>query len=213
MADRFVQRGIETWVEEGHIDQAEATRLRVASNTPEVASALTHLGAHIAITVPLRFPLGSIARAGWTVVMRTQAEWRALFNKKYSAASARQEHTALVAGVSLIPGLGAAAYMLSKPLRSNRELAVIAFDHMLRKTPFRLYQRLHVSALTVWQAKQGAEVARTSLRQATRGPDLDAAAARECHRRRHRASTSRSSRRGASFTSVTTRGCSSTRRT
>ena len=165
MADRFVQRGIETWVEEGHINQAEATRLRVAANTPEVASALTHLGAHIAMTVPLRFPLGSIARAGWTAGMRTQAEWRALFNKKYSAASARQEHTALVAGVSLIPGLGAAAYMLSKPLRSNRELAVIAFDHMLRKTPFGLYQRFHVSALTVWQAKQSTETARTSVRQ------------------------------------------------
>lgn len=167
MADRFVQRGIETWVEEGHIDQGEATRLRVAARTPEVASALTHLGAHIAITVPLRFPLGSVARAAWTMVMRTQAEWRAAFNKKYSAASARQEHTLLVAGVSLIPGLGAAAYMLSKPLRSNRELAVIAFDHMLRKTPLRLYQRLHVSALTVWQAKYDpSQVQRTSLRQA-----------------------------------------------
>ena len=167
LADRFVQRGIETWAEEGHINQAEATRLRVAAKTPEVASALTHLGAHIAITIPLRFPVGSIARAAWTVGMRTQAEWRALFNKKYSAASARREHTALVAGVSLIPGLGAAAYMLSKPLRSNRELAVIAFDHMLRKTPFRLYERLHVSALTVWQAKQGgSQVKRTSLREA-----------------------------------------------
>ena len=166
MADRFVQRGIDTWAAEGHLDEAEAARLREASNTPEVASALTHLGAHIAMTVPLRFPFGSIARAGWTVVMRAQAEWRALFNRKYSAASARGEHTFLVAGVSLLPGLGAAAYMLSKPLRSNRALAVIAFDHMLRKTPLKLYDRMHVSAVTVWQAKNDpAAMQRTSVRR------------------------------------------------
>jgi hypothetical protein len=56
--------------------------------------------------------------------------------------------------------------MLSKPLRSNRALAVIAFDHMLRKTPFKLYQRMHISALTVWQAKQdGVDVHRVSIRR------------------------------------------------
>jgi hypothetical protein len=59
--------------------------------------------------------------------------------------------------------------MLSKPLRSNRALAVIAFDHMLRKTPFKLYDRLHVSALTVWQAKNDpSSILRTSVRQGFR---------------------------------------------
>jgi hypothetical protein len=58
----------------------------------------------------------------------------------------------LVAAASLVPTFGAAAYMLAKPLRSNRALAIIAFDRMFRKLPARLYSRLHVAPVMVFHA-------------------------------------------------------------
>jgi hypothetical protein len=152
MADRMVQQGIDTWAAEGHIDDAQATELRREADAPAVASALTHLGAHIAITIPLRFPFGSIARAAWTVSMRAKAEWDAIVRRK-PIGSAREEHTLLVAAVSAVPTFGAAAYMLAKPLRANRALAVIAFDRSMRKLPWKLYDRMHLSPFMVWHAK------------------------------------------------------------
>jgi hypothetical protein len=164
MADRLVSQGIEDWSAEGHLTPEQATNLRKASETPAVASALTHLGAHIAMTVPLRFPLGSIARFGWTIAMRASAEAKALL-RKGSAKSARQEHTLLVATASLVPTFGAAAYMLAKPLRSNRALAMIAFDRMFRKMPAKLYGRLHMAPFMVYHAKLDApERTRPSLK-------------------------------------------------
>ena len=152
MADRMVQQGIDTWADEGHIEEDQAAELRRQADTPAVASALTHLGAHIAMTIPLRFPFGSIARAAWTLSMRAKAEWDALIRRK-PIGSAREEHTLLVAAFSAVPTFGAAAYMLAKPLRSNRALAVIAFDRSMRKLPFRLYDRMHLSPFMVWHAK------------------------------------------------------------
>jgi hypothetical protein len=168
LADRFVEHGIEQWQQEGHVDEGQAEQLRQDARTPEVASALAHLGAHIAITIPLRFPLGSVARAAWTLAMRAQAEAAALFRGR-SARAAREEHTLMVATASLVPGFGAAAYMLAKPLRRNRALAVIAFDQMLRKTPFGLYRTLHVSSISVHQAQlDGAKAQRRPFVQGLR---------------------------------------------
>ena len=152
MAERMVQDGIATWQHEGHIDETQAEALRREADAPAVASSLTHLGAHVAITVPLRFPFGSIARAAWTLSMRAKAEWDAVVRKKPIGA-AREEHTLLVATASMVPTFGAAAYMLAKPLRSNRALAVIAFDRSMRKLPWRLYERMHVSPFMVWHAR------------------------------------------------------------
>ena len=172
MADTFIRKGIGEWKSEGHLTDTEAARLRQALRTPEVADVMTHLGAHIAMSVPLRFPLGSIARAGWTVVMRAKAEWAAL-RRKRPAGSARQVHTLLVALVGLVPGFGAGAYLLAKPLRSNRALAVIASDRLLRKLPLHVYARLHLSALTTWFARTAApkttERKRPTLREVASG--------------------------------------------
>jgi hypothetical protein len=155
MSDKMISSGIDDWTAEGYIAKSDAAALREQANTPEVASALTHLGAHVAMSVPLRFPLGSIARPAWTLAARIAAEWRALRGKA-SAASARREHTLLVAAASAVPGFGAAAYMLSAPLRSNRVLAVIAFDRPMRKLPFALYRRLHLAPVMAFQAGFGA---------------------------------------------------------
>lgn len=162
-ADVFIRKGIDEWVEEAHLSDAEAARLRRALRTPDVAAVMTHLGAHMAMSVPLRFPLGSLARAGWTLSMRARAEWAALRGRQ-SAGSARQVHTLLVALVSLTPGFGAGAYLLAKPLRSNRALVIIASDRLLRKLPLRVYWRLHLSALTTWFGRSTAETVQKQRR-------------------------------------------------
>jgi hypothetical protein len=162
-ADVFVRRGIDEWVEEAHLSDGEAARLRRALRTPDVAAVMTHLGAHMAMSVPLRFPLGSVARAGWTLSMRAKAEWAALRGRQ-PAGSARQVHTLLVALVSLIPGFGAGAYLLAKPLRSNRALVIIASDRLLRKLPLCVYSRFHLSALTTWFGRSAAEATQKQRR-------------------------------------------------
>ena len=152
MADRFIHDGIEDWSAEGHLSEDEATELRDALATPEVASVTANLGAHMAMSIPLRFPFGSLARFGWTVGARAKAEWASL-RRRRPAGAARQVHTIPVALVGLIPGFGAGAYLLAKPLRANQALAVIVFDRLLRKVPARLYWRLHASALLTWFAR------------------------------------------------------------
>ena len=159
LADRFIHAGIEDWSAEGHLSDGEATDLRDALATPEVASVTANLGAHMAMSIPLRFPLGSLARFGWTVVARTKAEWAAVRTRK-PVSTARQIHTVPVALMGLVPGFGAGAYLLAKPLRAHRALAVIVFDRLLRKVPARLYWRLHVSALMTWFARPVTKSAR-----------------------------------------------------
>jgi hypothetical protein len=163
MADNFIHAGICDWAAEGHLDEPEADRLRDALATPEVASVTANLGAHMAISIPLRFPFGSLARTLWTVVARAKAEWRAL-RRKGSAAMARQVHTVPVALMGLVPGFGAGAYLLAKPLRAHRALAFIVFDRLLRKVPKRLYWRLHLVALLTWFARPTVKAPRPSVR-------------------------------------------------
>ena len=122
-----------------------------------------NLGAHMALSIPLRFPLGSLARTIWTIVNRAKAEWRALRHKG-SATMARQVHTVPVALMGLVPGFGAGAYVLAKPLRAHRALAVIVFDRLLRKVPARLYWRLHLAALLTWFARPAVKASRPSVR-------------------------------------------------
>ena len=163
LADNFIHAGISDWAAEGHLDDREADRLHKALATPEIASVTANLGAHMAMSIPLRFPFGSLARAIWTVVNRAKAEWRAL-RRRGSAATARQIHTVPVALMGLVPGFGAGAYLLAKPLRAHRALAVIVFDRLLRKVPSRLYWRLHLAALLTWFARPAVEASRLSVR-------------------------------------------------
>ncbi|MFQ5880828.1 MAG: hypothetical protein ACE5IZ_11745, partial [Dehalococcoidia bacterium] len=144
IAEVFIRRGIDDWQQEGHLTGQQAAALRNAPSTPEVASVLVHLGAHMAISVPLRFPLGSIARTLWTLAFRAKLEWSAIRGKS-EPRSARAVHSLPVALLAAVPGLGTFAYLLAKPLRRHRALAVITFDRLLRKLPFRLYQRMHLS--------------------------------------------------------------------
>ena len=152
-AEAFLENGIEQWASEGLLSETETENLQQARCSPEVGSGMANLGAHLLISVQMWGPPGSrsLSRFLWTVSMRLKAEWGAVRHQK-PAGGARQLHTVLVALFALIPLFGGGAYFLSKPMRSNRALSLVLFDRFLRKLPFRAYQRLHLSALTIWYA-------------------------------------------------------------
>src|SRR5690606_5886169 len=127
-------------------------RLRASLALPEVSAATANLGAHMAMTVPLRFPFGSIARTGWTVLMRLRGEWAALRGKG-SAKQAREVHTLSVALAAAVPGAGAFAYALARPLRTQRAIGAIAMDEALRHTAKGGYHKAHLGSLTLWMAQ------------------------------------------------------------
>ena len=169
MAESFTSAGIATWQAEGRLSATEAEQLQKSLALPEVASATANLGAHMAMSVPLRFPLGSIARSGWTAVMRIKGEWNGLRGKG-SASSARQVHSLPVMVVGAVPGLGAFAYTLARPLRQQRALGAIALDQSLRHISMRAYRGLHFDSLTLWMAQAPATVAKASRLEHLRPP-------------------------------------------
>ncbi len=147
LAANVTNTGIDTWVAEGVLTEAQAGEARAQLATPEMTAATANLGAHLAITVPLRFPFGSIARTFWTLGLRAKGEWQALRGKA-PAASARRVHSLPVAGLAFIPGFGSFAYLASKPFRQEPVIRAVAFDQALRHTPMKGYRRLHLGALT-----------------------------------------------------------------
>jgi hypothetical protein len=148
-------------VEEGHLDEEEAEKVMRSLEAPETIAVLGHLGAHIAISIPLRFPFGSVIRFGWTIFFRLRSEVRALLRQgsREELRGARRIHTLTVAVLSATPGLGTFAYILAEPLRKNRPLLAVLLDEALRKLPFGLYRRQHLAVLTCWLACSGPAVA------------------------------------------------------
>jgi hypothetical protein len=166
LAENFTSAGIATWENEGRLTPSEATRIRSSLALPEVAAATAGLGAHMAMSVPLRFPLGSIARSAWTLGLRAKAEWNALRGRG-TASSARQVHSLTVAIAAGIPGLGTFAYTLAKPLRQQRALGAIALDQVLRHLSMRAYRGIHLDTLTLWMARTPPVFAARGLAAAT----------------------------------------------
>jgi hypothetical protein len=167
MATEAVSAGIDTWVEEGLMAEAEAEAARSTLKAPEMAAATGSLGAHLAMSVPLRFPLGSIARTGWTVVARVKGEVRGLRDAE-ARRSARSVHSTPVALLGAVPGFGAFAYLAARPFREQRVLRAVMFDQALRHMPLRLHARLHLSALSRWMAVPTQAVTGGSRKAATR---------------------------------------------
>ncbi len=146
-AEIFIRRGINIWLHQGWITQEEARDLRDSLRQPEVSTAMAHLGTQLALSVPLFFPLSSIERFIWTLFHRIRAEVGGLITRRAPHAE-RQLHTLLIAIVGLLPfSVGASAYLLSRPLRSNHQLGVIAMDRALRKIPFKVYRRLKLERI------------------------------------------------------------------
>ncbi len=161
LARSWARGAVERLVEEGSLGQEEADKAMRSLEAPETLGVLGHLGAHVAISIPLRFPFGSVARFGWTIFFRLRAEARALARRasKEELRGARKIHTLTVAVLSALPGLGTFAYLLSEPLRKNRPLLAVLLDEVLRRLPFGLYRRQHLAVLTCWLACSGPGVA------------------------------------------------------
>lgn len=151
-AEEFLKEGIQTWVAEGRLTQPEGATLTRSLSLTGVEAALFHLGAHFAISLPLRFPFGAVARFFYTLTLRLRAEVRGLLGKE-SAAGARRCHTAPVMLFALIPGFGRLAYLFSPALRGEKLLVLIPVDQVSRKLPFRAYQRLHLDSLFAYWAQ------------------------------------------------------------
>ena len=68
-----MRSAIDEWRAEGRLTADEAVTLRRTLANPEVALVIANLGVHLAITVPLRFPFGSLTRFSWTLASRLRA--------------------------------------------------------------------------------------------------------------------------------------------
>jgi undecaprenyl-diphosphatase len=146
-ARAWLAGAIDTWEAEGRATADEAATMRSHMNSADFQMMLPHLGAHLVISIVLRFPFGSIARAAWSAGALLTATVRLLARRidRRAWKQAWSIHSPLVIVLSAIPGIGSFAYLTAKPVRSNRLLFRAAGDVALRKLPWRLYDRSHLA--------------------------------------------------------------------
>jgi hypothetical protein len=132
------------WTADGRIDAGEADRLRASLREPGVVALLPHFGVHLAIGVVLRFPLGSITRASYTLANLLLACVRLLLRRIDRAAWQRLAgiHAPWVVLLAAMPAVGTFAYLTSVPVLRHLLLARLAADTIGEKLPFRVYRRL-----------------------------------------------------------------------
>ena len=147
-AETFLSGGIDRWEKEGRLDPTEATALRAQVSSSEARDAIHHLGAHLVLSVAIVIPLPglrSLARFVWTLGFWFKAQRRS-FRRGTSEPAQRVSniHAPLVMGLSLVPGLGAVAYLAAPPLR-QKALIRLMLDQIGRKIPFGVYERMRLS--------------------------------------------------------------------
>lgn len=172
-ATAWLNGAVSRWDEERRLTGEQIATLRNQIASPEVQALLPHFGAHLAITVVLRFPFGSIARVAWSGYMLGVATARLLSRRIDRRAWKRawQTHSPLVILLAAIPGFGAFAYLVAKPVRSNRLLLRVALDAVMLKIPKRLYERSGLRRMVVTPELAGeaqSEPARLSARDGAR---------------------------------------------
>ena len=145
-ANRFLNQSVTAWFEEGRLTAAETTTLRTQIESAEMQAIMPHMGAHGAISIFLRFPLGSIARGAWTAGALLVDTGR-LAARRISVEHWKRSwtmHSPLVLAISVIPGFGAFAYLASRPVRQNRLLVRAVLDGLMLKVPGGLYEKTGV---------------------------------------------------------------------
>jgi hypothetical protein len=149
----FAERGIDRWEAERRITPAHAMAARHVVGSEAGATLMRNVGAHLVLSLVLRFPLGSIGRFAWVVAQRRRARGQfrrgALMSGDYAAA--RSIHSWPVATLSVVPLLGAAAYLASPTVRRSG-LSRILMDQFAYQLPFGIYRRLHLGRLTAPRA-------------------------------------------------------------
>jgi membrane-associated phospholipid phosphatase len=139
----WIETTIATWETEERITPDEAGSLRVCTEEPQFKAVLPHFGVHLGLSVVLRFPFGSIARAVYTLVNLVVATLKLLLRSidRHAWRLALGIHSPLVMLMGAVPGFGAFAYLGSRPVRSNHLLIRVGLDTALLKVPWRLYER------------------------------------------------------------------------
>lgn len=151
MARAFATDAIERWEREGRIDSEKATSMQSTLSTNEVRDITMHMGAHLILSVAIAIPipgLRSLARFTWTASFRINAFCNRLRGKisKEEYQLAKSIHSVPVMIISLIPGVGAVAYVASGTMIKNG-LARVLFDQGMHKLPFGLYRKLHLARI------------------------------------------------------------------
>ena len=140
----WIDRAIGTWEGEGRITAEEAVTLRGQVEAPTFQAMLPYLGAHTIISVPLRFPVGSIVRPlmvlGALAVATTRLLRRQIDREAWGIAWSI--HSPLVMVLSGVPGFGSFAYLAAKPVRANRLLLRAVGDAAAQKVPWHFYERI-----------------------------------------------------------------------
>ena len=145
-AEAFLARGLDTWVEEGRITAERAQELKTELKTDEAHAAMTHLGAHLAITALFRFPFGSIVRPLWTIGFLGKGFYKASRAGGKACWRFLALHNPIVILLSIIPGIGGFAYLTTGPLRRMIFIRLM-LDRIGRKVPFKLYSRSRLDRL------------------------------------------------------------------
>jgi hypothetical protein len=142
-AQAWLERAVATWEREERITGEEAAALRAQMAEPAFQQTLPYLGAHLLISIPLRFPFGSMVRPFLILGALAVATAR-LLTRRIDRASWRRAatiHSPLVMLLSAMPAVGSMAYFAAKPMRSNRVLLRIVADALAQKVPWNLYTR------------------------------------------------------------------------
>ena len=142
-ATTWMERAVAVWEAEGRLTAAEATTLREQIAAPTFQQMLPYLGAHILISIPLRFPLGSMVRPLMVLGALGVSTLRYL-RREIDGEAWRQAwsiHSPLVVALSAVPGVGSFAYLAAQPVRANRLLLRTVADAALQKIPRDLYER------------------------------------------------------------------------
>lgn len=147
----WLTTSVETWEAEGRISHDEALDLRARMDTPQFQAVIPHLGAHVVITVLLRFPFGSIARVAWSAwaLLSTTVRFAVSRANGKELRQAWSIHNPLVIVLAAVPGFGAFAYLAAGPIRSSRLLVRVTVDAVMFKLPWRLYERTGMRRLLV----------------------------------------------------------------
>ncbi|MFQ5875431.1 MAG: hypothetical protein ACE5JL_16760, partial [Dehalococcoidia bacterium] len=157
MAMAFINAAIERWEREDRIEAERAAQLRNRLSTSEVRSHVKHLGAHLVLSLGLAIPipgLRSAARFTWVLAFRLKARY-GLARGRITRAEykeARGMHSVPVMLISLLPAVGAAAYVASDTMRKHG-LGHILADQFAYKLPFGLYRRLRLARITALPAR------------------------------------------------------------
>jgi hypothetical protein len=151
-ANQHLSDGINRWEQLQLISDSQAEDLNSLISEPQAKSAMHHLGAHLVLTIAIPVPIPgvrSLARFAWTLAFWFRDLLRIFrWRSARTSSSSSGVHGPVVLFLSLIPILGAVAYLAARPLRKPL-LIRIALDQTTLLLPFGLHRRL---SITKWLA-------------------------------------------------------------